>query len=175
MKRLIVLAAVGAMLAAAPAIAQTSASEVQIDTMAPMTADMFVMAAASSSTFEIESSQLALDRAQDEAVRVFAEQMIEDHTAATRELSAVVEQAGLEPPVPELAAQHQEMLDQLQEAEGEEFDALYGTLQIQAHEEAIALHQAYAESGDDEALREFAAQTLPTLEEHLSMAQELTN
>lgn len=173
MKRLIILA-VSATFAAAPAIAQTATSEAQTDTMAPMTADMFVMAAASSNAFEIESSQLAVDSAQDEAVRTFAEQMIEDHTAATRELSTVVAQAGLQAPELDLAAQHQEMLDQLQDAEGEEFDSLYATLQVQAHEEAIALHEAYAENGDEDALREFAEQTLPILEEHLAMAQELT-
>ena len=54
-----------------------------------------------------------------------------------------------------------------------DFDSLYTEMQVQAHEQAVDLFSSYAEQDDREPLREFAATTLPVLEEHLEQAREL--
>jgi putative membrane protein len=66
------------------------------------------------------------------------------------------------------------MLEQLRSTPPGGFDAAYMTMQAQAHEEAIALFSGYASNGDDPALRNFAARTLPTLENHARMVERIT-
>ncbi len=199
MNRLITFAAAGLTLVAAPALAQQTAPAPAPETaapapgatapaagaaapMAPMTvtsAQDFVVIGSSTNAFEIASGELALERAESEEVRAFGERMIQDHMAASEQLMAAAEQDGVMMPpadgegVLTVSEQHQMMLDELSAAEGAAFDQAYATMHIQAHEEAIALHQGFAEGGEDGAVKTFAAETLPLLEEHLAMAQAL--
>ena len=56
---------------------------------------------------------------------------------------------------------------------GPRFDRTYGRMQVQAHQMAIASHQAYLQSGPNPALRTYVQQVLPSMQEHLAMAQRL--
>lgn len=133
---------------------------------APVTdPQQFADTASSSNTFEIESSQLALGRSQDEDVLAFAEQMIADHTAAAEQMTAAAEQDGITPATG-MMDRHQEMLDSLNAAEDGQFDGAYIDAQIAAHEEAVALFDGYATNGEEGALKTFASETLPILEQH---------
>jgi putative membrane protein len=96
--------------------------------------------------------------------------MIEDHTAAGEQMMAAAEADGVVVPQ-EMNDKHQAMLDELSSAQGEAFDQLYLQMQLQAHEEAVALFDANDEG--DTNLNRFAAETLPTLQEHLSEVQEI--
>jgi predicted outer membrane protein len=44
---------------------------------------------------------------------------------------------------------------------------------VTAHQETIALFQQEAQSGKDPDIKQLAAQALPTLQQHLKMAQDL--
>ncbi len=44
---------------------------------------------------------------------------------------------------------------------------------MQAHQEAIALYEAYAQNGDNEQMKAFAQKGLPVLQQHLQMTQQL--
>jgi putative membrane protein len=68
---------------------------------------------ASSDQPEIQSSQLALQASQSQAVRSFANLMIAHHQATTQNVVAAAQSAGLTPPPPTLLPMHQQMLDQL--------------------------------------------------------------
>ncbi|WP_230533307.1 DUF4142 domain-containing protein [Microvirga roseola] len=131
----------------------------------------FVPTAVSSNLFEIRSSQLALRRSRDPQVRRFAQQMIRDHNLATRRMVAVMRRAGLPRPPLALNARHQEMLASLTAAPN--FDAAYLGAQTVAHQEAVGLFSAYARTGDNPALVEFAGATVPVLEMHLNEVQAL--
>ncbi len=72
-----------------------------------------------------------------------------------------------------LDQQHQALLRRLQGAQGAEFDRLFAQQQLQSHQAAVDLFRAYAQSGDDARLKQWASQTLPSLEEHLREAQQL--
>jgi putative membrane protein len=61
----------------------------------------------------------------------------------------------------------------LQQAQGAQFDQAYIQQQVQAHQTAVDMFRNYAQSGDDAKLKQFASQTLPALQQHLQMAQEL--
>jgi putative membrane protein len=160
--------------------------------------------------FEIGSSRLALERAQNPEVKSFARQMVEDHTRTTQQRMELMQQmqgatgrqtsqrgtdgsprAGAEGGAgaatsgggtttaqggvqPEgLDARHQQMLAQLQAADGPQFDRLYAQMQIQAHQEAVQLFEAYAQGGEDASLRQWTQRTVPELRDHLQKAQRL--
>jgi predicted outer membrane protein len=51
---------------------------------------------------------------------------------------------------------------------GDDFDRSYIEWQILSHKDAIALFKVESESGDDKDARQFAIDTLPTLQAHLT-------
>ena len=73
-----------------------------------------------------------------------------------------------------LDARKVEMLNQLSAAQGAQFDRLYGRMQVMSHQEALAMFQSYAQTGDDPAMRAFAQQTIPHLEMHYGLARRLS-
>jgi predicted outer membrane protein len=73
-----------------------------------------------------------------------------------------------------LDPRHASMLNQLASVPpGPRFDATYAGMQVQAHREAVAMFAAYAQGGSNPAMRSFAQQALPQLEQHLAIAQSL--
>ncbi len=194
------LAAAAALLATGPALAQTQqqrALGTQSQTGSPPPADpaapaaglgstatrgdalaapAFVRAAAASDLYEMEASRLAEQRAQNPEVKRYAERMLRDHGKTTGELKAMVPQlqgVSAQQISTRLDQQHQALLQQLQGAQGAEFDRAFAQQQVQSHQAAVDLFRAYAQGGDDEQLKRWASQTLPSLEEHLREAQQL--
>jgi putative membrane protein len=134
---------------------------------AARTADAYVRMAASSDQYEIGSSQMVLGAAQNADVRRFAQMMIDHHTQTTQQLTTAAMAAGLTPPAapdPSKAA----MLSALQAAQGTARERLYVRQQLMAHQEALALHQGYASSGDNAQLRAVAGQAVPIIQQHLT-------
>ena len=155
--------------AQAPAPAQGQAQAQRRATQATSAAE-FVNKAAVSNLFEIQSSQLAQQKSQNNRVREFAQRMVQDHTAAGDRLKAAAQGQN----VPNnLDQQHASALQQLQGASGPDFDRRYVQHQLTGHEETVALFDQFAQSGDHPQLKQFAQQTLPSLREHLQMAQQL--
>jgi hypothetical protein len=63
------------------------------------------------------------------------------------------------------------MLDKLRGLNGKDFAKQYMDDQVSAHKQAVSLFQRYGKGGDNEPLKGWAAQTPPTLQQHLDMAQ----
>jgi putative membrane protein len=134
----------------------------------------YLAQAASSDQFEIQSAQLAQQASQNAAVQNFAGMLITDHTQSTQMLMAAAQSAHVAAPPPTILPPQQAMLDQLRAAgTGPAFDQAFQQVQIQAHQQALALHQNYAQSGDVPALRTTAGQIVPVVQRHLQMAQSL--
>lgn len=163
------MATAGTMGTAGAATAQAA-----VDPNSPLFHPMYMMMSASSDQFEIQSSQLALQASQNQAVRNYANLMIAHHQATTQNLVTAAQSAGLTPPPPTLMPMHQQMLDQLRAAgTGTAFDAAYKQGQIMSHQEALNLQTNYANGGDVPALRQVAAATAPIVQQHLQQAQTL--
>jgi putative membrane protein len=177
MKRFAMLCALTALSACASntATSDTSGPAVAaVDPNSPLAAPGYMAMAASSDQFEIQSSQLALQASQNPAVQSFAQMLIAHHQATTATLMQAAQSAGLPPPPPTLMPQHQAMLDQLRAAgSGPSFDQAYKAAQIPAHQQALELHQNYANGGDVPALRQAAASAVPIIQQHLTAAQNL--
>jgi putative membrane protein len=128
----------------------------------------FVKKAAVANQFEIDSSKLALEKSQDADIKTFAQKMVDDHTKAGEAFTAAVTEGKVDSAlVPaKLDSKHQKELDKLSKADAKDFDKDYLKAQKDAHKDAVALFKSYSEKGDNEALKTFATNTLPTLEAH---------
>jgi putative membrane protein len=137
--------------------------------------ETFVKKATESGDFEVTSSELAQDKSQSADVKEFAAMMIKDHTEAAQKLEKVSTEAGIKPENKGVGQKtaHTADLEKLQNAEGGEFDAAYIAIQQTAHEEAVKLFSDYSKDGDDPKLKQFASDTLPTLQMHLEHASKL--
>jgi len=141
---------------------------------APMTAQGFANAAAASDHFEIESSKLAAASAKSADVKAFASKMIAAHTASTAKLKGIA--GGLSPaitPDDTLNPDQQAALDGLKGKTGADFDTAYAAAQVDAHQKTLDALKAYAASGDNDALKGFAKDMVPTVTAHLNMAKGL--
>jgi putative membrane protein len=171
MKRMAIL--LGGALALA-ACSSTPRAVTPADLSNPLMAPGYLATAASSDMFEIQSGQLAQQMSQNPGVQSFGGMLVTDHTQSTQMLMAAAQSARVSPPPPALLPQHQALLDQLRAAgSGPSFDMAFQQIQIQAHQQALMLHQNYAQSGDVPALRATAGQIVPVIQRHLAMAQSL--
>ena len=144
----------------------------QAGAQVPAAAD-FVNRAAISNMFEIQSSQLAQQKAQNERVRQFAQNMVQDHTAAGDKLKSSAQGIQGATIPSSLDQPHQQMVQTLQSASGPGFDRDYVQMQVTAHRDAVSLFDQYAQNGDNQQLKQFAQQTLPTLREHLQSVEQI--
>lgn len=159
--------ALAALLSTAAAAATPVEPKPPGDASAVMVVDTpsFIATVMGANAFEIQSSELANSKSQNAELKAVAAMIIADHTEAQGKLEALLGTAAPSPKPP-LPPKLQRMLDQLNAADGKDFETLYVDMQAQAHMEAIALFRTYAGSGDDQTLVGFAKQTLPKLETH---------
>ena len=168
-------AAAALFLALGPAaLAQNATSRGQTPAVANADAQQFVLAAASSDEFEIASSKTALQRSGSADVKAFAQKLIDDHTASSAKLAGIAKSQGLTvPPVPQ--QRQAQLLKEIDAAKGGDFDTRFLEVQTTAHQEAVSLASDYAADGENEALKAFAAEALPMLQQHLDAAEALAD
>jgi putative membrane protein len=137
------------------------------------TTSEFVNKVAQSDMLEIQASQFVAPNA-DADTKPFADRMIRDHTETSNELKQLVQSGKVRAELPStLDPEHQKKLDGLKKLSGRELDREYDRMQLQAHQEAVDLFSRYAQAGDNNDLKAWAAKTVLHLREHLSMAQKL--
>ncbi len=135
------------------------------------TADDFVEEASAKGIAEIDAGKLALQKSSSPAVKAFAQQIIDDHTAVNKELAALAKSKNLDVDT-EAELINKAKAYALKQREGQSFDAAFASNQVVAHEKAIELFQKAAKS-DDAEIRAFATAKIPSLEHHLHAAHEL--
>jgi putative membrane protein len=138
------------------------------------TTEAFVRKAALSELYEIEAGKIAAAKGQSEAVKQFGQHMVEAHGKTREELRSIVETEKIGVKLPDkLDKWHRKMIEALNQATPEEFDKTYAAQQVRAHKKAAALFDDYAEDGDNESLKRFAANTLTVVKQHLDEAKSL--
>ncbi len=134
----------------------------------------FVRGAATSGQNEIQASKVAQDKTGDPAVRAFAMQMIQDHTTANAQLSTILQPKGVSvSDGPD--AEHVAAIAKLSAMTGPAFDRAYLQQMVVDHQKTIALFDTESRTGGDVDVKSFATMTLPILQHHLQMAQQLAN
>lgn len=144
-----------------------------VDPSSPLAAPTYLSMAGSSDQFEIQSSQIAMQRSTNPGIRQIAQMLITDHTNSTAQLTAAAQSAGITPPPPALLPDHAALLQQIQSAPAGSFDQVYRDIQVTAHQQALQLHSNYASGGDTPALRTVATNIVPVVQNHLTMLQSM--
>jgi len=124
---------------------------------------------------EIDSADLAKEKSSSAEIRIFASQMLNEHTAMLQESRQLAQQINVDDSqMPALALtvgkRHQEMMEELRSLSGANFDQAYLKYQIQMHKQAIDLVQHTADSAGDFRLQYHLEQLLQDLMIHSSLA-----
>ena len=145
------------------------------DTSAAMAAGAtpttFVKTAAQDGMTEVELGKLALSKSSNNEVKQFAQKMVQDHGQADQQLASLAQSKGLTVPT-KLDAKHEAMVKMLSAKSGAAFDSAYAKHMAKGHTQAVALFEAASSSSDPD-LAAFAKKTLPTLQEHKQLADNL--
>ena len=131
------------------------------------------MAASQSDQYEIMAAHLAEVQGQDPRVRAFAQEMVRDHTRLNEDLHKATMASGLPPPSSGMSSDQAALLSGLQGLSGAEFDKTYARQQELAHAGAEAVEDSFATEGADANLKKAAQSALPTIRDHIKMAQQL--
>jgi len=132
----------------------------------------FVMDAATGGMEEVQLGQLAAQKASDTDVKNFGQRMVDDHTKANDQLKQVASQKGITVPS-SLPASKQKDVDKLSKLNGAAFDKAYVSMMVKDHQKDVAEFKKESNSGKDSDVKSFASTTLPTLQDHLKMIQDI--
>ena len=134
----------------------------------------FLQQAADDGAAEVSLAQLALKQAKSQQVRQLAQQLLDDHMQANRELVTLTNlKQDAQPAKAPLATNALEQ--QLEALQGDDFDRAYVNDMVQAHQRAVELFSRTARNSSDPDVKQFAQTKLPILQHHLSMARELAD
>ncbi len=175
MKRIVMSGAVVLAMSAVPAFAQTSgaaANTAKSPKAGAMSSDQkFVHEAAVGGMAEVELGKLAEQNASNDEVKSFGKRMVDDHSKANDELKTLAQHKNITLPS-ELDAKNKALRDRLAKLHGAQFDKAYMQAMVQDHRKDVSEFRHESTSGADADVKSFAAKTLPTLEEHLKLAQD---
>jgi len=130
----------------------------------------FVEKAAVGGLAEVSMGKMAQEKGSSDQVKQFGARMVEDHSKANDELKQVASSKGITLPT-DLDAKHKAKMDKMEKLSGAQFDRAYMDDMVADHKQDVADFKKEANSGKDSDVKAFAAKTLPTLEDHLKMAQ----
>ena len=133
----------------------------------------FVMEAAHGGMAEVELGKVAADKASSDEVKKFGQRMVDDHGKANDELKTLVQNKGISLPT-SLDSKHRATIDRLSKLSGAQFDKAYVQEMLKDHQKDVADFRTESKSGKDADVKAWASKTLPTLEEHLKMVQDLS-
>ena len=131
----------------------------------------FAADAAEGGMAEVELGKLAQEKASSSEVKDFAKKMMEDHSKANDDLKDAAQKAGISLPDHMSATQMAEK-KKLEAESGAQFDRAYMNTMVKDHRQDVAAFKREANSGKSEEIKSFASNTLPTLEEHLRLAEK---
>jgi putative membrane protein len=132
----------------------------------------FAKKAAQGGMAEVKLGQLALKNGSSATVKKFGQRMIDDHTKANDQLKDTAAKENVSLPSG-LNAKDQARYDSLAKLSGAAFDKAYAQDMVKDHEMDIAEFKEESQNGKDGAIKNFAVQTLPTLEDHLKDAKRM--
>ncbi|MBD2260093.1 DUF4142 domain-containing protein [Pseudanabaena sp. FACHB-2040] len=134
----------------------------------------FIIMAAQGNNAEIQTSQLALQRSQDQQVRSFAQQMIEEHTQANERLATIARQYGVNLPA-DPGPLNTAIAQELASLSGANFDRAYMEAQENAHLRTIGLYRTVIQQGRTPDVQSYASTLLPNIDGHYQMANQMVN
>jgi putative membrane protein len=133
----------------------------------------FIREAASANLKEVRLGQLAQSKSSNPAVKEYGLRMVTDHNRLEQDLISMVSRNGIALK-PALTPDHvQQIHGLLVGPSGEPFDQAYMTMMIQDHQTDVARFESESRDANSPEVRDFAARSLPVLQQHLSLAQQV--
>jgi putative membrane protein len=132
----------------------------------------FVTEAAQGGRMEVELGRLAMQKGLDAAVRDFGKRMVQDHQKANQELTQLAMQKGAALPTA-LSKKEDDKIEHFKTLSGADFDKAYIKDMVDDHQTDIKEFQKESDKADDTDLKAWVVKTLPVLQEHLKMAQNV--
>lgn len=124
--------------------------------------------------FEIAAGRMALTKSGSENVRAFASRAVPQHSEAAERLAKARSEAGVSfAPDPASPPNTQAILQRLNQLDGAPFDSTYASAQLGICTDAEAQYGAYSQNGRNGALRRYAQNELPHMQEQLEFARRL--
>jgi putative membrane protein len=133
----------------------------------------WMMKAAQGGMAEVQMAQLAQRQAASDQVKQFAQKLEQDHTKANQDLMNIAQQRNISIPSGPMSADEQKEMDKLSSQSGAQFDRAYIKMMVRDHRKDIKEFEKESANGMDSSLKAYASQTLPTLQSHLQMAEQL--
>jgi len=134
----------------------------------------FVREVRTDNLLEIRLGTLAARRSTNTAVKQFAQRMVSDHTKMGNDWTSLASPLRLGT-TSALDATQQQLLSRLTSLPAGDFDREYMTTAVQDHQNNIATFQRLGPSAQSPEVRQLAANGLPILEQHLTMAQQVAS
>ena len=129
-------------------------------------ADAFAKAAAEGISFQAKAARLAGSVSTNKEVKAFAVTMLADYSAAVTKFKQAASETAVKQVPEDLAGKLKDMADKLKAAQPAGFDSLFVDTQVAVLRDLLALFSDYAGSGDNPALKKFAADFLLVLQDH---------
>jgi putative membrane protein len=133
----------------------------------------FMKGAATGGMEEVELGKLAAQKASDPDVKSFGQKMVDDHSKANDQLQQLAGQKGVTLPTSMSMMQKHDMA-KLEKLSGTAFDKAYVSMMVKDHKKDVAEFQHESKSAKDSDLKGWASTTLPTLQDHLKMVQDIS-
>lgn len=125
----------------------------------------FMEEAAIGGLMEVQAGQIAQQNAANDRVKAFGQMMVTDHSQANDQLKTLASQKGVTLPT-ELPADKKKHMDEMQKMKGKSFDQHYISMMSSDHSEDISKFEKETKNGQDNDVKNWATQALPTLRKH---------
>ena len=132
----------------------------------------FASEAARGNLAEVKMGELAKQKGTSQAVKDFGDRMISEHGKANEEFNRIVAGKNAVPPA-DFSHKENATMEKLEKASGKDFDKAYAAAMVKDHKADVKEFKEAAKNLQDPDLRAFASKTLPVLESHLKMAEEM--
>lgn len=148
-------------------VGQTSAA-----TLGANTTGGFVTALATSDMYELKAAEIAAAKSSNATVKELAAMITKDHTASTAKLKSLVPTEAADVALPTaLDERRQGLIDNLNAASAADFDKVWLTQQVAAHNEALTLLNGFKDHTETPGLAGLATEIIPKVTSHRDHAQ----
>ncbi|MBA9075656.1 MULTISPECIES: DUF4142 domain-containing protein [Rufibacter] len=132
---------------------------------------VFFQNAAVSDMFEIQTGQMAQVKGETSDVETLGAMLVRDHTLSSNKIMDMADERDIQLQMT-MPAPKQQIMTRLNGLDGLPFDKDFAAVQVQAHQEAIALYEQADKEIKDAEVQAFIDETLPKLRTHLQHARD---
>lgn len=134
--------------------------------------EAFLKKAAEGGLAEVKFGELAQSSGTSSTVKRFGERMVNDHSKMNQEVQSLAAQKNISLPT-SVSIKDEASYKLLQARSGNSFDKAYIQDMVKDHRADIAEFQKEADNGTDADIKALASKALPTLREHLRLAENV--